>query len=386
MKREVLGSSDDPDNNDNSSNDDNVNVMEINIKSASESQLLCEAKMSVVTFDEPSLLEEKESKAVEDLACVSLDETETQPSTPGSSPSRKIQKRDVAQIFRASVTTGRVSREQVIRIKKMHEKISDGVDFNFNYATLLLIAIIVAGVGLTTDSSTTVVSSMLLSPIMGPVIGMSYGLIIWDLPLIKRSVRNEMVSILICIVLGIIIGLATFWTPMAELSWPTVEMYNRCTRQSFLAGIPTAFFSGMGVALSVLDDQTSSLVGVAISASLLPPAVNSGILLIIAIVDHESWNDFEFEPYHFFRSYRKDATPNFSNMAITSLALTVANILFVSIGALLMFRIKEVLPVKKKVFWDDLKIARRIYTGRAHNEEGEVLTTRQADEIVRNRM
>jgi len=51
-----------------------------------------------------------------------------------------------------------------------------------------------------------------------------------------------------------------------------------------------------------------------------------------------------------------------------------------------MFRIKEVLPVKKKVFWDDLKIARRIYTGRAHNEEGEVLTTRQADEIVRNRM
>lgn len=39
-----------------------------------------------------------------------------------------------------------------------------------------------------------------------------------------------------------------------------------------MAGIPIAFFSGLGVALSVLDDQTSSLVGVAISASLLPPA------------------------------------------------------------------------------------------------------------------
>ena len=39
-----------------------------------------------------------------------------------------------------------------------------------------------------------------------------------------------------------------------------------------------------------------------------------------------------------------------------------------------MFRAKEVLPVKKKVFWDDLKTARRVYTGRAiHSVTGEAL-------------
>ena len=58
---------------------------------------------------------------------------------------------------------------------------------------------------------------------------------------------------------------------MAE-DWPTAEMLSRGTRTTFLCGIPIAFFSGLGVALSVLDDSTSSLVGVAISASLLPPA------------------------------------------------------------------------------------------------------------------
>ena len=48
----------------------------------------------------------------------------------------------------------------------------------------------------------------------------------------------------------------------------------------------------------------------------------------------------------------------------------------VAIGATLMFRLKEVLPVKKKVFWDDLKIARRIYQGRGLDPDtGEVLTT-----------
>ena len=136
----------------------------------------------------------------------------------------------------------------------------------------------------------------------------------------------------------------------------------------------------MGVALSVLDDHTSSLVGVAISASLLPPAVNSGILFAMAFVADENWHDFHFENQDFFRSFT--GFHNFSGMAFASFLLTIVNVIFVSIGAVLMFRIKEVLPIKKKVFWDDLKIARRIYQGRARDDEGGVLTTTEADEIV----
>jgi len=66
--------------------------------------------------------------------------------------------------------------------------------------------------------------------------------------------------------------------------WPTNEMLSRGTRTTFLAGFPIAFFSGLGVAVSVLDDQTSSLVGVAISASLLPPAVNCGKYLTFILL------------------------------------------------------------------------------------------------------
>jgi hypothetical protein len=126
--------------------------------------------------------------------------------TPNSSPNRKIKKDDMKDIFRASHTVGSVSREQIVRIKLMHDKICDGVNWDFNYCCLLTVASIVAGLGLATDSATTVISSMLLSPIMGPVIGMSYGLIIWDLPLIKRSVANELLSIVACIIFGMLIG------------------------------------------------------------------------------------------------------------------------------------------------------------------------------------
>lgn len=123
---------------------------------------------------------------------------------------RRVNRNDVKNVFKASHTTAAATTEQINRIKHMHKKISDGVDMNFNYSCLLLVACVVAALGLATDSSTTVISSMLLSPIMGPVIGMSYGLVIWDLQLIKRSARNEIVSVILCIVYGLIIGKRCF--------------------------------------------------------------------------------------------------------------------------------------------------------------------------------
>ena len=109
------------------------------------------------------------------------------------------------KIFKTSATMGTVTWEQLERIANMHDKLAAGVDMDFNYLTLLLVASVVAGLGLALDSSTTVISSMLLSPIMGPVLGMSYGLVIWDWTLIKRSMRNETVSIVICVLFGVLI-------------------------------------------------------------------------------------------------------------------------------------------------------------------------------------
>ena len=49
--------------------------------------------------------------------------------------------------------------------------------------------------------------------------------------------------------------------------------------------------------------------------------------------------------------YMNQKYPSFSSMGILSLMLTVANVIMVAAGSALMFRAKEVLPVKKKVFW-----------------------------------
>ena len=83
----------------------------------------------------------------------------------------------------------------------------------------------------------------------------------------------------------------------------------------------------MGVALSILGENTSSLVGVAISASLLPPAVNAGIcwahavLVRTGVVVTESDEDF-------------------ATIGGISFALTVVNIVCIWIFGMLMFKIK----------------------------------------------
>lgn len=65
-------------------------------------------------------------------------------------------------------------------------------------------------------------------------------------------------------------------------AWPTEEMSSRGGRNTLLTGIIIGIFSGGGVALSAVSDNAASLVGVAISASLLPPLVNAGLAWAVA--------------------------------------------------------------------------------------------------------
>mmetsp|Transcript_98589 Transcript_98589/g.283278 ORF Transcript_98589/g.283278 Transcript_98589/m.283278 type:complete len:179 (-) Transcript_98589:149-685(-) len=114
----------------------------------------------------------------------------------------------------------------------------------------------------------------------------------------------------------------------------------------------------MGVALSILENNASSLVGVAIFASLLPPAVNAGvcwafaILIRIGKIGHVN-EDSNGNPY------------NFNVIAGISFVLTILNIVCIWFSGIGMFYIKEVAPTRaKSAFWSrDIKIARAIQNG-----------------------
>lgn len=285
-----------------------------------------------------------------------------------------------------------VSVEQLQRIKRIHKQFSEGSKFSFNFNTLLLVASIIAGLGLVNNSATTIIASMLVSPIMGPVVGMAYGATIRDWRLCRRALYTELISLLVCIASGVMIGLMTGSTALAN-NWPNEEMLGRASWLNLAVGLPIAFCSGLGVAVGLLDEQTSSLVGVAISASLLPPAVNCGILWVAQIFkDTNTLGEFpppvQIPEYENLEEAVNRLTPaptgppsgtgsslndydswQFWVGGSISLLLTVSNIILIIVSSILMFRMKERLPIQKNIFWDDLGVARKVYRNLAYMED-----------------
>lgn len=88
-------------------------------------------------------------------------------------------------------------------------------------------------------------------------------------------------------------------------------------------------------------------------SSLLPPAVNAGILWVAYGFFENNRTEEDYDNGDYDVEYVLTITRHdFRKGGVISLLLTLANILLVIIASMLMFRLKEKLPIKKKVFWE----------------------------------
>jgi uncharacterized hydrophobic protein (TIGR00341 family) len=233
-----------------------------------------------------------------------------------------------------------------LSVEEIYGKIAAGTRLSFDFLALLVVSCIIAAIGLATSSPVFIVASMLLAPLMGPILGLSLGAIIKDRRLVLTGIKNEAYGLLIAVVMGVIMG--AFLMPYAPIlypilpGWPTPEMTSRGLVIGVVVGIIVAAASGAGVALAVTRGEISSLVGVAIAASLMPPAVNAGMNLIYALMG----------PFYFGGAV--DVAMHLGIAGI-SFTLVLINIIFINIVAMLVFVVKRVAPIKSKsIFWHDL--------------------------------
>lgn len=118
---------------------------------------------------------------------------------------------------------------------------------------------------------------MLISPLMGPILAATFGGVIKNHVLQFWGLRNEIIGIVLCIVVGYFFGIIVCVTDYVfdiQITL-TSEMLSRCTWRSVIIGVFIALASGAAQSIALLRENFGSLVGVAISASLLPPAVNT---------------------------------------------------------------------------------------------------------------
>lgn len=150
------------------------------------------------------------------------------------------------------------------------EAIKDEVDFRGAKVWILIFAILIASLGLNVNSTAVIIGAMLISPLMGPIVGFGLGLGISDLTLIKRSLRNLGIMTLISI------ATATLYFLISPLSQAQSELLART--QPTIYDVLIAFVGGGAglLASSTRNKGGSVITGVAIATALMPPLCTAG--------------------------------------------------------------------------------------------------------------
>lgn len=138
---------------------------------------------------------------------------------------------------------------------------------------LLLCSVLVASIGLNLNSTTAIIGAKLLSPLMTPVMGMGFGLAIFDKPLVNKSVRMLSKQILV----SILISSLYFW--ISPLKHVTSEILSQ-TRPT-IWNILISIAGGVGGLYgSRKKGQNHIMPAVAIATSLVPPLCVVGYSLV----------------------------------------------------------------------------------------------------------
>lgn len=150
------------------------------------------------------------------------------------------------------------------------DDIKTGIDMKGQNAWILIFSILIASTGLNVNSPAVVIGAMLISPLMGPILGMGLGLGIYDTDLIRKSLKNFGVMV----VLSLTTSFLFFSVPLFQNETP--ELIAR-TSPSVL-DIIIALSGGLAliVAFSRRTRSTNTIAGVAIATALMPPLCTAG--------------------------------------------------------------------------------------------------------------
>lgn len=157
-----------------------------------------------------------------------------------------------------------------VDIQAASENIRKNIPFRGPNVYILFSAVIIASVGLNVNSIPVIIGAMLISPLMGPIIGLGLGLGTNDRELVLFSIKNLLVMV------GISLLAATLYfilTPL-EIDNPT-ELLAR-TRPT-IYDVFIALFGGLaGVLETARKEKGTVISGVAIATALMPPLCTVG--------------------------------------------------------------------------------------------------------------
>ena len=149
------------------------------------------------------------------------------------------------------------------------ETVRSGAQFGGTNLWVLFFAILIASVGLNTNSTAVIIGAMLISPLMGPIVGMGYGAAVQDLGLIRMAGKN----LAIFVVLSLLTSVLYF--TLSPLEQPQSELMAR-TFPTLWDVLIAAFGGAAGMVAVTRRGYSNVVPGVAIATALMPPLCTAG--------------------------------------------------------------------------------------------------------------
>jgi len=160
-------------------------------------------------------------------------------------------------------------REDQHSFDAIDQDVRNGIEIKGTNLWVLMLAIFIASIGLNVNSTAVIIGAMLISPLMGPIMGLGYGASINDYPLIKKAMGNLLISILIALFTS------TLYFLISPLSTAQSELLARTTPSIW--DVLIALFGGLAGIIALTRKEKSNVIpGVAIATALMPPLCTAG--------------------------------------------------------------------------------------------------------------
>ena len=150
------------------------------------------------------------------------------------------------------------------------ERIKNAIWFRGPNVWILAFSIVIASVGLNVNSTAVIIGAMLISPLMGPIIGVGLSLGTNDFDLLRASAKNLMIMVIISLFASTLFFLLS---PLSLVNPTELEARTSPTIYDVLI----ALFGGLaGILENSRREQGTAIAGVAIATALMPPLCTAG--------------------------------------------------------------------------------------------------------------
>lgn len=153
--------------------------------------------------------------------------------------------------------------------REYREKLYDDLHVRLRDTAILMCAIFIASIGLNMNSTAVIIGAMLISPLMTPIVGLGFGLAIFDTRLIKQSLQVLFTQVLV----SLLVSTLYFW--ISPLSYASSELIARTSPTIW--DVLIAIAGGIAGFIGSRKKEANNIVpGVAIATALMPPICTAG--------------------------------------------------------------------------------------------------------------